>query len=175
MSASCTLTRTASTCDLRRMRPVGMLSRSASSTRSSSHMVFTPCFPSAEGSSSLAETRSLPIRPRKKAVFDVNSCSVPIREFDDQTHSTYSAPRQDGVDADLPTAQPESFSDEYLMPSLTRNERLRLTMREYCIYMSSSADSFPKLVIDALGAAQQNSNAHQSGITPTDYSRMQTF
>lgn len=110
-----------------------MLSRSASSTRST-QAVFTPCFPSAEGSASLGEPRSLPIRPRKKAVFDADICSVPIREFDDQTHSTFFAPRQDGVEADLPTAQPEGFSDEYVMPYLTRNERMRLTMREYPQY-----------------------------------------
>lgn len=120
-----------------------MLSRSASSTRSSSHAVFTPCFPSAEGSSSLADTRTLPIRPRTKAIFDVNSCSVPIREFDDQTHSTYFAPRQDGVEADFPTAQPEGFSDQYLMPSLTRNERLRLTMRESPFDISSNTTTVP--------------------------------
>lgn len=119
-----------------------MLSRSASSTRSS-QAVFTPCFPCAEGSASLAETRSLPIRPRKKAIFDANSCSVPLRGFDDHTHSTCFAPRQDGVEADLPTAQPEGFSDEYLMPSLTRNERLRLTMREYPIELSPRTVTSP--------------------------------
>lgn len=130
-TTSCTLTRTVSSCDLR-CRPAGMLSRSTSSTRSS-QAVFAPCFPSAEGSASLHDTRgSLPIRPRKKAVFDADACSIPIREFDDHAHSSYFAPRQHGVEADLPpAAQPEGFADDYLVPSLTRNERLRLTMCEY--------------------------------------------
>ncbi|KAJ4422868.1 hypothetical protein N0V82_002525 [Gnomoniopsis sp. IMI 355080] len=112
-----------------------MLSRSASSTRSS-QTLFTPCFPSAEGSASLQETRPLPLRPRNKAVFDPDACSVPLLEFDYQKHTNHFPSRQNGLvdaaDDQLPgPAKPEGFSDEYLMPSLTRNERLRLTMLWY--------------------------------------------
>lgn len=131
MASPLELTTPASTCDLDLWRRlVGMLSRSSSSSRRSLQAGFTPCFPSAEGRASLLESRSLPARPRKKAVFDPDACSRPIHEFDDQTHSAHFTPRHNGVDADLPAAQPDGFSDSYLMPSLTRNERLRLTMCE---------------------------------------------
>lgn len=95
------------------------------------------CFPSARGGAGGAgDSRTLPERPRwKEPVLDPKSCSVPICEFDDEAHSCfYGSRRQDDDDndaqADLSTAQPDGFSDEYLMPSLARNERLRLTMRE---------------------------------------------
>lgn len=107
-----------------------MPSPSSSSARSSP-ATFPHCFPSAESPAAVGSPRALPERPLwKDLILDPTSCSVPICEFDEQTHTSVYAPRPDGVEADLPTARPDGFSDMYLMPSLTRNERLRLTMRE---------------------------------------------
>lgn len=85
--------------------------------------VFAPYYPKCEADSH--ELRPLPGRPR--CVLDEQLCSNPLLAFDEQLHETNFKPRPDGRLAD----QPDGFSDPYLMPSLTRNERLRLTMFWY--------------------------------------------
>lgn len=78
------------------------------------------------------KTRSLPIRPRRvEPVLDHARSCKPILEYDEQSQSRNYPPRPDGIDADLSPQQPDGFTDPYLMPSLTRNERLRLTMLWY--------------------------------------------
>ncbi|CAN8104035.1 unnamed protein product [Discula destructiva] len=108
-----------------------MPSRSSSPTRSF-QAVFPSCFPRAEGTAAAQEARALPERPRRKdPILDPNSCIVPIRDFDDQTHRAIYAPRPDGIEADLPAEAPDGCFEQYLIPSLARNERLRLTMLWY--------------------------------------------
>lgn len=111
-----------------------MMSR-ASSTSRSSHAERSPFFPKAAGPGSLqGRSTSLPLRPHNVcpsiAVDCINS-GKPIPEFNGAVHAVSYHPRAEGVDADLPPQQPEGFSDAYLMPSLTRHERLRLTMFWY--------------------------------------------
>ncbi|KAI4723006.1 hypothetical protein E4T48_00661 [Aureobasidium sp. EXF-10727] len=112
-----------------------MASPSSSATPTSnnqSHSVFQPHFPSAEGRSAPKDARSLPVRPRNvEPIFDPVRASQPIAEFDKQAH-TVNYPRPDPAPeaATLPE-RPQDFQDAYLMPSLTENERLRLTLFWY--------------------------------------------
>lgn len=94
---------------------------------------FTPYFPHADTSTEPLEHKPLPSRPSAVGpVFDSDLSSVPIHTFDQHFHETAYSPRPDGVDADLPPSeQAVGHSDPYLMPSLTKNERLRLTMLWY--------------------------------------------
>lgn len=94
----------------------------------SSRVAFTPYFPRAERSAPWPVLRSLPAKPGDG---DLELYDNPISTFDEKAHGSYYAPRKDGINADLPPPQPEGFSDPYLIPSLTRNERLRLTMLWY--------------------------------------------
>jgi hypothetical protein len=89
-------------------------------------------FPSAEGRNAPRDIRSLPLRPRSVGpVFDQAHATDPIAEFDRQAHNqNYTNPDPDSVQA-LPPEQPPDFQDAYLMPSLSENERLRLTLFWY--------------------------------------------
>lgn len=114
-----------------------MSSRPASSIRTlstssrSSRSGLTAYFPQAEGSAAWLASRRLPPRPYHGDVDTCEQSAAPIAEFDEQKHNASYAPRPQGVDADLPPPRPDGFSDPYLLPSLTRNERLRLTMLWY--------------------------------------------
>ncbi|ROV93569.1 hypothetical protein VMCG_08056 [Cytospora schulzeri] len=113
-----------------------MPSRPASSIRSSSirssHSTLTSYFPQAEASAPWLGSRLLPLRPcHGDPNFDIELPKEPILEFDEQKHDSNYVPRPEGIDADLPPPRPDGFADPYLMPSLTKNERLRLTMLWY--------------------------------------------
>ncbi|KUI71466.1 Sensor protein GacS [Cytospora mali] len=97
----------------------------------SSHAALTPYFPQAEASASWLRPRQLPAQPRHDDLDALETYNEPINEFDKKLHDTVYTPRKDGTYADLPPPRPEGFSDPYLLPSLTRNERLRLTMLWY--------------------------------------------
>ncbi|KUI52572.1 Hybrid signal transduction histidine kinase J [Cytospora mali] len=97
----------------------------------SSRAALTPYFPQAEASASWLGPRQLPAQPRHEDLDSLETYNEPIHEFDEKLHDTVYTPRKDGSHADLPPPRPEGFSDPYLLPSLTRNERLRLTMLWY--------------------------------------------
>lgn len=111
-----------------------MVSRGSSTSRSSRTFAeCSPYFPKAAGPGSLpGRSITLPIRPQSPGpVGDGLNAGKPIAQFDDVVHASSFVPRPDGIDTDLPPQQPENFHDAYLMPSLTRHERLRLTMFWY--------------------------------------------
>lgn len=147
-----------------------MISRSSSYNRSLTLQAgFPPCFPSA--SAAAGATPDLRTqRPRwKDPILDPNACSVPIAEFDHQAHSCFYGLRQDGAEADQPTAQPaqpEGFSDEYLVPSLTRNERLRLTMRECPSHYSCSPEASKVLTFTSLVPHERTFGRRRLSSTP---------
>lgn len=84
---------------------------------------FAPCYPKCEADA--IELPPLPGRPL--CILDEELCRKPLLAFDEQLHESSFNPRPDGSLAD----QPDGFCDPYLMPSLARNERLRLTMFWY--------------------------------------------
>ncbi|KAI3391924.1 hypothetical protein diail_6626 [Diaporthe ilicicola] len=86
---------------------------------------FAPFYPKAE--TNQLELRPLPAWPL--CVADEQLCSKPISPFDEQLHESNYNPRSDSL-SEL-SNPPDGFSDPYLMPSLARNERLRLTMFWY--------------------------------------------
>ncbi|KAG9858322.1 hypothetical protein KCU98_g6898, partial [Aureobasidium melanogenum] len=104
-------------------------------TSSSSHSLYQPHFPSAEGRWTPRDARSLPVRPRTvEPVFDTVLASQPIPEFNKEAHDqNYNNPAPSSDAPKLPE-QPNDFQDAYLMPSLTENERLRLTLFWYYTY-----------------------------------------
>ena len=103
-----------------------------SSTSRSPRSAFTPCFPQAELSAPWSGSRPLPARACLEELGpDREYYEKPISSFDKEEHDSNYAPRKNGNIADWPPSQPDGFSDPYLMPSLTRNERLRLTMLWY--------------------------------------------
>lgn len=105
----------------------------ASSASQSSHPEPSPFFPKAAGPDSLqGRPTILPLRPTTAGpAMDGANAGKPIADFNPAVHHASFVPRPDGVDADLPPTQPDDFRDAYLMPSLTRHERLRLTMFWY--------------------------------------------
>lgn len=84
---------------------------------------FAPYFPKCEANPS--EPPSLPERPL--CILDEQLCREPLLPFDEQLHESSFNPGPDGSLED----RPDGFCDPYLMPSLARNERLRLTMFWY--------------------------------------------
>lgn len=92
-----------------------------------------PYFPKSEGISiAFKDTTQLPERPHAVGpIFDTDKLHVPIKEFDPVTHSTNYAEQPDTREAPPTPPMPPNFSDPYLYPSLTRHERLRLTMIWY--------------------------------------------
>ncbi|POS77437.1 hypothetical protein DHEL01_v204160 [Diaporthe helianthi] len=96
---------------------------SSSTASTSLTNAFAPCYPKSEPSES--ELRPLPVRPF--FVSDDELCGKPISAFNEQLHRACY-----GLNSDLNlTQRPDGFADPYLMPSLSRNERLRLTMLWY--------------------------------------------
>lgn len=75
---------------------------------------------------------SLPRRPQTvEPILDAASLLEPLTSFNENLHHQIyaSEPSDDGTSK--PPPKPEGFSDPYLYPMLTRNERLRLTMLWY--------------------------------------------
>lgn len=97
--------------------------------------LFQPHFPSAEGRNAPRDVRSLPLRPRSVGpVFDQARASEPLAQFDPEAHTlNYTTPNPDSDQLPLPE-QPQDFQDAYLMPSLSKNERLRLTLLWYYMH-----------------------------------------
>ncbi|KAL2279916.1 hypothetical protein FJTKL_13065 [Diaporthe vaccinii] len=102
------------------MTPPETPSRPPSAPRATA---FAPYFPRCEANAS--EPPPLPERPL--CILDEQLCREPLLPFDEQLHESNFNPRPDGSPAD----RPDGFRDPYLMPSLARNERLRLTMFWY--------------------------------------------
>lgn len=73
-----------------------------------------------------------PIRPDSVGpVFDKEHAHLPLPAYDEEWISqNYTRPRTTSETIPAP-AQPDTFQDQYLVPSLTRHERLRLTMLWY--------------------------------------------
>lgn len=138
-----------------------MLSRASSGSRSRSSYATaaerSPFFPKAGGPNSLpGRPIVLPARPHSVApAVDCLNAGKPIQEFNEALHTASFQPRPDGVDADLPPPQPpEGFTDDYLMPSLTRHERLRLTMFWYYTRDVLDDDEFLKRLQEKLELVQ---------------------
>jgi GAF domain-containing protein len=94
--------------------------------------LFQPHFPSAEGRNAPRDVRSLPLRPRSVGpIFDQSRATDPIAEFDRQVHNQNYTNLDSDSDQAFPPEQPPGFQDVYLMPSLSENERLRLTLFWY--------------------------------------------
>lgn len=69
----------------------------------------------------------MPERPL--CILDEELCGKPLLAFDEHLHEANYNPPPDRIGS--PADQPDGFRDPYLMPSLARNERLRLTMFWY--------------------------------------------
>ncbi|TRX89888.1 hypothetical protein FHL15_009160 [Xylaria flabelliformis] len=94
--------------------------------------VATPYFPrsgSKHGSSLLLQ--QLPPPPKAVGpIFDPEHVKEPLPVFDQKAHEQYyNGPSETGEA--LPPPSPDDFEDRYLVPTLSRNERLRLTMLWY--------------------------------------------
>lgn len=109
-----------------------MASPLSPATSSSSHSLYQPHFPSAEGRWTPRDARSLPVRPRNVGpVFDTVLATQPISPFNKEAHDlNYSNPDPTSH-VNKPPEPPSDFQDAYLMPSLSENERLRLTLFWY--------------------------------------------
>jgi GAF domain-containing protein len=97
------------------------------------HSLYQPHFPSAEGRNAPRDARSLPLRPRSIGpVFDQQHATEPIAAFDQEAHNRNYASQEPDSDQPTPSEQvPSDLQDTYLMPSLSENERLRLTLFWY--------------------------------------------
>ncbi|KAL1873238.1 hypothetical protein Daus18300_004058 [Diaporthe australafricana] len=99
---------------------------SSTLTSTSLPAAFAPCYPKSEAGQ--LDLRPLP--PREYCAFDDELCSKSLLVFDGQQHESNYSSRSDGTLGSL-SQQPDGCSDPYSMPSLARNERLRLTMLWY--------------------------------------------
>ncbi|GAB7354661.1 hypothetical protein MBLNU459_g5089t2 [Dothideomycetes sp. NU459] len=93
---------------------------------------FARYFPKAAGPTTRLDPGSLPVRPSTVGpVFDDARSRSPIEPFDEAVHRDNWRDTTAEADGSVPSDAPDAFSDAYLYPSLTRNERLRLTMLWY--------------------------------------------
>ncbi|KAI4847313.1 hypothetical protein E4T44_04580 [Aureobasidium sp. EXF-8845] len=98
------------------------------------HSLYQPHFPSAARRIAPRDGRSLALRPRSIGpVFDQQHADEPIPEWNkDGHHANYTIPDPDlDPDQRLVPEQPQVFQDAYLVPTLSENERLRLTLFWY--------------------------------------------
>lgn len=109
---------------------------------------FAPYYPKCEADA--LEPPPLPERPL--CILDEELCRKPLLAFDEQLHEASFGPRPDGRGS--PADQPDGFSDPYLMPSLTRNERLRLTMFWYYTSGLGEDGEFLQLLQEKLDLVQ---------------------
>jgi GAF domain-containing protein len=91
---------------------------------------FSSHFPRAEGPLPSLVGLRRPV-PQNVTVFDESLSSQPIAAYDAKIHQSSYAKREQGSTSDLPPVKPNDFQDEFLMPSLAENERLRLTLFWY--------------------------------------------
>lgn len=99
---------------------------------SRSNPAFKRYFPKADGPITHFTTTVLPPPPREVGpVFDSERSHEPIGVFDEATHTANFTDTSAQCSINRQPPLPESFADHYLYPSLTRNERLRLTMLWY--------------------------------------------
>lgn len=136
-----------------------MMSRASSGSLSSHHAQQSPFFPKAAARDSSLQgsptTTILPLRPScADPAVDTANAGKPIPEFDHHVHKASFAPRPHGVDADLPPPRPHGFGDAYLMPSLSRHERLRLTMFWYYTRDILDDDAFLQCLQEKLELVQ---------------------
>ncbi|KAI1751522.1 hypothetical protein F4782DRAFT_540802 [Xylaria castorea] len=94
--------------------------------------VVTPYFPRS-GSKHASSLLLQQLPPPPKAVgpiFDPERSKQPLPAFDQKAHEQhYNGPSESGEA--LPPPSPVGFEDKYLVPTLSRNERLRLTLLWY--------------------------------------------
>ncbi|GAP87563.1 putative histidine kinase hhk3p [Rosellinia necatrix] len=96
------------------------------------HDVVTPYFPRS-GSKHTSKLLLRPLPPPPKTVgpiLDEANAKEPLPPFELKAHGQYYAEPSESGEA-LPPPLPASFTDRYLIPTLTRNERLRLTLLWY--------------------------------------------
>lgn len=94
--------------------------------------LFSWYFPKAEGSSSLLNPGLLPERPEAIGpIHDPLNSSTPIPKYDEEAQQLKYGERPADVNADLPPTTPPDFEDRYLVPTLTKHERIRLTLLWY--------------------------------------------
>lgn len=91
-----------------------------------------PFFPTSHDQANSRDVQAPIVIPQEVApVFDQVNCSQPIAPWDDEHHNTnYTEQLKANAAAEVPP-EPKGFNDKYLMPTLTKNERQRLTMLWY--------------------------------------------
>ncbi|KAI0440578.1 hypothetical protein F4803DRAFT_552963 [Xylaria telfairii] len=102
------------------------------SAHEGSSAVVVPYFPrSGSKHASKLLLQELPAPPRTIGpVFDTAHCKKPLPVFDQKAHDQhYHGPSESGEA--FPPPSPVDFPDRYLVPTLARNERLRLTLLWY--------------------------------------------
>jgi len=94
--------------------------------------LFTPYFPRATRSHTLRDPPDLPERPINVGpILDPASTTDPLGVFKQAIHNVNYIERSLNSDADLPPSEPQGLSETYLIPSLAKHERLRLTLLWY--------------------------------------------
>ncbi|KAI8944849.1 hypothetical protein F4801DRAFT_161428 [Xylaria longipes] len=94
--------------------------------------VVMPYFPRS-GSKHTSKLLIQELPPPPKAVgpiFDPEQCKEPLPAFDQKAHELHYNGLSESGEA-LPPPSPVDFPDKYLVPTLSRNERLRLTLLWY--------------------------------------------
>ena len=88
-------------------------------------------FPRATSCATWKPSQTVPTQPRTVAVVHKEEADKPLGPFDEKAHQV-NYQTQQGLAEGLPNPpKPPGFRDRYLFPSLTRNERVRLTMLWY--------------------------------------------
>lgn len=87
-------------------------------------------FPHAEGSPPLLGHGILSSAPLAFELYDEDSLSVPLPAYDQLRYDASYVPREAGDNVDMAPEQPPT-AEPYLIPSLTQDERMRLTLLWY--------------------------------------------
>ena len=94
--------------------------------------LFTPFFPKATGPSTRLDPNSLPERPDSIGpVFDPEHSSEPIEPFDENRNTAYYGESNADGEPNLPPEDHADSTSRYLFPTLTKHERMRLTLLWY--------------------------------------------
>ncbi|KIW60677.1 hypothetical protein PV05_00877 [Exophiala xenobiotica] len=88
-------------------------------------------------------------------VFDQQHANEPLLPFDRHVHESVYGKDPTGTPEADPPPQPESFHNAYLFPSLTRNERLRLTVLWYYTRLVTRNDQLMAKLQDMITLVQK--------------------
>ncbi|KAL1305469.1 hypothetical protein AAFC00_002347 [Neodothiora populina] len=115
-----------------------------------------PYFPKIDSQIALLDPTKLPEVPEKVGpIFDSAHANTPIQPYDENTNQSHYGKEHPEFEPNLSPTTPDILPGDYLAPSLTKNERIRLTLFWYYTRHVIDDKEFVARLQDRLNLVQQ--------------------